>query len=431
MVQTANPNIILQGMQVQSANSANAIREQTANVRETTARKRDEENALGALTVNADGSPAEGARESLAKLAVSNPMAAQITQSVIQSQSQEQAQQYRAMLVEGAKETIRARELTGSAREAYIQGQIAESVPGSPDEAEWLELRNQTPEQQDIALSQAQRDFELALTPIDEVFKGLKPKDPIKLGEGEALFNTDGTQVARNDDPNAAAELAIKQGELGVKQQNANTSAAKATLEVEKFQHSLTNPRTDEPPKGYRWTDPQNPTELEAIPGGPASKLNATDAGKAALLTNARAELVDIESLVFDADGSLNRQNIANAVANTPGTDGRELNQRFKNAIEARLRLESGAAVPETEVVRAMARFMPQVGDTAKQVRQKIERSRKFLSDASRFIDPSGNLGISSMTDPAQPAPTTERVKPTPEQAQAALARRRSTTPRG
>ena len=101
--------------------------------------------------------------------------------------------------------------------------------------------------------------------------------------------------------------------------------------------------------------------------------------------------MIGIDKLIFDKDGSANWTNILNAQTGTWRTDGRELRQRILNAVEARLRTESGAAVPESEVARGAQRFMPMIGDTPTQLNQKMDRLNLFIDEASDFIDPTGH----------------------------------------
>jgi hypothetical protein len=65
---------------------------------------------------------------------------------------------------------------------------------------------------------------------------------------------------------------------------------------------------------------------------------------------------------------------------------GREESSTLFNAVNARLRLESGAAVPEAEVKRAMKTFAPNPLDSDATIQSKIERMNEFFEMAKEQI---------------------------------------------
>jgi hypothetical protein len=84
----------------------------------------------------------------------------------------------------------------------------------------------------------------------------------------------------------------------------------------------------------------------------------------------------------------------------TPGTRGRELRTLLLDAVEAKLRAESGAAVPEPEVKRAAKRFIPSLADSANNVKIKLDNLEAYLKGTTAKINTGrgGNNGNGSKT---------------------------------
>jgi len=124
--------------------------------------------------------------------------------------------------------------------------------------------------------------------------------------------------------------------------------------------------------------------------GGVAPKPSAMTpetAGKAQMVEQAIGYIPTLRQELFDADGSVNRTNVANLVARTWGTRGRELSTLILDAVEAKLRVESGAAVPDSEVKRAAKRFVPEIGDSANNLKIKLDNLETFLKKTTEKIN--------------------------------------------
>ena len=174
-------------------------------------------------------------------------------------------------------------------------------------------------------------------------------------------------------------------------------------------------------PTGYRFEDPQDPTSpLTAIAGGPAEKLSAEAAGKTALVEQGLRDTVRFEKLIFDKKGNLNRGivTLLNSPYIPPSGKARRAYSAIFNAINARLRLESGAAVPEPEVVRAMKAFLPAPLDDKKTAKFKVDRMKEFFDIFQE------TLGTGRSPAP-QPIPPPPQAAPTPEEIQAEIKKRR------
>jgi len=142
------------------------------------------------------------------------------------------------------------------------------------------------------------------------------------------------------------------------------------------------------PPPGYQVViDDAGNSSLAAIPGGPADKLSPEASAKRELLVQGVNDIEDYKKMIFTKDGNINRDIVFHAALGTPFTEGRKARSLIMNAIEAKLRAESGAAVPEQEVVRMAQRFVPSSGDKDDTIRSKTDRLEQFLKGTLNTID--------------------------------------------
>jgi hypothetical protein len=82
---------------------------------------------------------------------------------------------------------------------------------------------------------------------------------------------------------------------------------------------------------------------------------------------------------------------IAQMQGNVPWTQGREMNSYIMDALEGKIRVESGAAVPDPEIERMALRFKPGVFDTKKAIVNKVKRLRNYLKGTIEVLDPNKN----------------------------------------
>jgi len=114
-------------------------------------------------------------------------------------------------------------------------------------------------------------------------------------------------------------------------------------------------------------------------------KLTPEQSAKLALIDVGLEQLNKAEKLLT-TDGKFNNADIAAmnfsipfVAKGLPFSKGRNARSLFLNAINAQLRAESGAAVPEEEVQRAFERFVPQLADDDATKRSKIESLKSLL----------------------------------------------------
>jgi len=91
---------------------------------------------------------------------------------------------------------------------------------------------------------------------------------------------------------------------------------------------------------------------------------------------------------ILDKNGNVNEFVVAGMTANLPGTDGRIHRNRIKDALQAKLRAETGAAAPDSEVKNLMQRFMPSSFDSDAEVIDKLNRMKNFVNGILARTDP-------------------------------------------
>ena len=146
-------------------------------------------------------------------------------------------------------------------------------------------------------------------------------------------------------------------------------------------------------PTGFMLKDASNPAlGVTPIPGGPKDKEGGESAGKLQMLRTAETALQGASDLIFNEDGSPDWKNILAASANIPKTEGRELRNQMEFGIQAITRLETGAAMPESEVKNTRERFQPSVYDSPETIKLKMEMFKDFITGTIKLFDPSGRL---------------------------------------
>jgi hypothetical protein len=153
-------------------------------------------------------------------------------------------------------------------------------------------------------------------------------------------------------------------------------------IKLNKEINQVGKPNQDKAPSGYRFNDVG---DLEAIAGGPATKQSAESAGKIALIKQGLGDISSFENQIKDKDGSFNRTKIA-GLRTYGRPNARDEYSKLFNSLNSRLRLESGAAVPETEVKRAFETFAPSPLDSDATIQSKISRMKDYFASAEKEI---------------------------------------------
>lgn len=175
------------------------------------------------------------------------------------------------------------------------------------------------------------------------------------------------------------------------------------------IQSQFVDPETGVPLVFDRTTGTYRRAAIEG--GGQATPKPAAftpeSAAKTQLIEQGLSYLPEIRKGFLGEDGkTVDRVNVANNATRMVFTEGRRLNTLILDAVEAKLRAESGAAVPDTEVTRSAKRFIPQVGDSDATIVVKLNNLEKFLQGTSEKISqgrPQPNNNSSSSNKKADP----------------------------
>lgn len=136
--------------------------------------------------------------------------------------------------------------------------------------------------------------------------------------------------------------------------------------------------------------------------------MNASDAAKAELLNQGISDMAEFKGMLIDKDGKVNRGIIAGmsipGTTGLPGTDARIAYSLISNAIEAKLRAESGAAVPKEEVTRMADRFVPSPLDSDATIMSKMRRMEAFLRGSFGRIKNAGEPDTKAPDSPKRRA---------------------------
>jgi len=215
-----------------------------------------------------------------------------------------------------------------------------------------------------------------------------------------AFINRD---IAKNDPANQLklqqSQIDLQKSQLGLTTEKLQQNKLMSGLTTEKLQQNKLMAETgkikressgkeaEKAPPGYRF---QGDGNLVAIPGGPASRLSAESAGKVALVKQGEQDINRFSDLITvkDEKGNVtgyNRKKIAGL--NTYGAPGaRQERSTLYNAINAKLRIESGASVPPAEVKAALETFRPSTLDSDATIKSKLNRLNEFFATAKEEI---------------------------------------------
>lgn len=142
-----------------------------------------------------------------------------------------------------------------------------------------------------------------------------------------------------------------------------------------------------------------SPSPVDIEGGGPLhpkpTDMSALDAGRLELVKQAAKEVRDVKASLIK-NGKVDRSLLFNTnvpFGGTPFSEGRKVNSRLMDAIEAKLRAETGAAAPEEEVKRIAERFRPSILDDDANVIDKLNRLEEFVSGVGKTMDPQNRFG--------------------------------------
>jgi len=150
-------------------------------------------------------------------------------------------------------------------------------------------------------------------------------------------------------------------------------------------------------PNGFMLKDPSNPSlGVTPIPGSSQDALTTENAGKATMLEQGAKDIAAAKNLIYNQDGSINKKNLASSALNVPFSEGRTLTSLIENAVNAKLRAETGATATPAELESMKKRFQPNALDSKETIDEKLSRLESFLSDSLDKVDPSNRFNKQS-----------------------------------
>lgn len=152
-------------------------------------------------------------------------------------------------------------------------------------------------------------------------------------------------------------------------------------------QTSFVDPASGKPLVFDKKTGSYRVANVEGAVAPKPAAFTPESAAKAQMIEQAVSYIPLIRAGIFKPDGAVDRTNVANMNAGTLFTQGRELRTYILDAVEAKLRAESGAAVPEPEVKRAAKRFFPSTGDKDSQITIKLNNLESYLKGTAEKIN--------------------------------------------
>jgi hypothetical protein len=229
-----------------------------------------------------------------------------------------------------------------------------------------------------------------------------RPKEEIKLSPGDILLGPDRQPLfTAPQKPKEATETELEKlirvrDSLPPTDPNRrlfDAKISKLTTRDPPINISLTPPMAGIGPDGQSvfFQTPKQGGAPVIVPGvRPPKELDGQTAESAAKIAMAQQAIDGVRTmrgLMYGQNGQLNRGLLA--AMNIPGTAGMPGNEQariaysaFRNAAEAKLRLETGAAATEPEVARTLARFMPTPFDTKASADFKLNELERFFQSA-------------------------------------------------
>jgi hypothetical protein len=142
-----------------------------------------------------------------------------------------------------------------------------------------------------------------------------------------------------------------------------------------------------------------NPNEPWVVdPKGEVKKLAQTtpeNAGRQAMISSAYSVIEPVRKSLFPKAtkddryaGQVDRGTVFSMYGSMPFSEGRQRAQELEEAVQAKLRLETGAAANIGEVKSIIKRYEPSPLDSDDAIRSKLQRLEKFFESSLEITDP-------------------------------------------
>jgi hypothetical protein len=229
-----------------------------------------------------------------------------------------------------------------------------------------------------------------------------KPKGEIKLGPNETLLGPDRNPIFTAPPAPKEPNLTELEKLIAARDRMAPTDPNRRLFDLKinklttrdaPISINLTPPMAGMGPDGQPvfFQTPKQGGAPVIVPGVRPMKdvdgQTPENAGKIAMAQQAIDGVKTLRGLVFGNNGQPKRSLLA--AMNVPGTAGMPGNEdariaysALRNAVEAKLRMETGAAATEPEVARTLNRFMPTPFDTKASAEFKLNELERFFSSA-------------------------------------------------
>lgn len=218
----------------------------------------------------------------------------------------------------------------------------------------------------------SQMELLQSLAPYSSVIErvsGFNPQDAFENRLDVQKFNQRTQQDERNFQQRLR-EFEAKQGEV----EYHTYIDEKTGNKVEE----IVNKKTKEPVS--------EPKVIEPLKGE-----SADASARIALANRGKQHLTNLKSMFINPDGSINKKIIYQASLPFGGVgEGRTAYATFLDALDARARAATGAAMPDTEIKNYTRMYFPSPLDNAETVKDKLKRLEGFLTDYLETLDPSG-----------------------------------------
>lgn len=112
----------------------------------------------------------------------------------------------------------------------------------------------------------------------------------------------------------------------------------------------------------------------------PKKPKSAESAGKIATARGAIPSIQEIRSTIIGPDGKVDRSVVGQMQTNMPWSTGRMLNASFKEALDAKSRAMTGAAMTPNEESFYMALYRPSFLDSDELIKDKLNRMEAFMT---------------------------------------------------
>ena len=205
---------------------------------------------------------------------------------------------------------------------------------------------------------------------------------PVKLEERKKTLS-DGSEVSYDVNPYTGEPV----GEMGVSTKKGPSFRVSAPPPVEEFKY------TDE--SGVEMSVIRKKATGEhvttPVPVAPPKGILSAEAGKVEGATKALRLFGGIKDALINKDGSINRSLVLKIW--TPGGgigDGRKFLAQFREGLDVKTRVMSGAAIRPEEEAMYKAIYIPHPLDNDETAKDKLKRFEETMNGLRALIDPSG-----------------------------------------